>query len=135
MNYWLVKSEPNVYAWEQFQTDKVAVWDGVRNYLARNNLRAMQKGDLVLFYHSNIGLEVVGIAKVKKTGFPDPASPDQWTAVELVPYKKLKHPVSLKKMKNCPELSNMGLIRQSRLSVSALTEDEFNKVLLLSQEN
>jgi predicted RNA-binding protein with PUA-like domain len=134
MNYWMVKSEPFKYSWEQFAQDKQAVWDGVRNYQARNNLRAMQKGDLVLFYHSNEGLCVVGIAKVFKTAYQDPTTDDtNWLAVTLKPFKKLKTPVELKTMKADRKLSNLALIKQGRLSVSPVTEDEFNRILEISE--
>ncbi len=96
MAYWLVKSEPSVYPWEQFEKDKQTFWDGVRNYAARNNLKAMKKGEEVLYYHSNEGLEIVGIAKVAKEFYQDPSTDDdKWVAVDLKPYKKLKNPVSL----------------------------------------
>jgi len=134
MNYWMVKSEPFKYSWEQFAQDRQAVWDGVRNYQARNNLRAMQKGDLVLFYHSNEGLCVVGIAKVFKTAYQDPTTDDtNWLAVTLKPFKKLKTPVELKTMKADRKLSNLALIKQGRLSVSPVTEDEFNRILEISE--
>ena len=134
MNYWMVKSEPFKYSWEQFAQDKQAVWDGVRNYQARNNLRAMQKGDLVLFYHSNEGLCVVGIAKVFKTAYQDPTTDDtNWLAVSLKPFKKLKTSVELKTMKADRKLSNLALIKQGRLSVSPVTEDEFNRILEISE--
>src|SRR6516162_7216249 len=119
MNYWLVKSEPFKYSWEQFTKDKKAVWDGVRNYAARNNMRAMKKGDLVLFYHSNEGLCIVGIAKVSKEHFQDPTTDDiAWSAVELSPFKTLKRPVTLTEIKADKQLNEMQLVRLSRLSVS-----------------
>lgn len=134
MKYWLVKSEPFKYSWEQFEKDKLAVWDGVRNYQARNNLRLMEKGDLALFYHSNEGLCIVGIAKVVKTAYQDPTTEDpNWVSVNLKPFKKLKKPVSLSTMKSDKKLENLGLIRQGRLSVSSVTEDEFNRILELSE--
>lgn len=135
MNYWLVKSEPFKYSWEQFLKDKETFWDGVRNYQARNNLAAMKKGDKVLFYHSNEGLHVVGIAKVTKEGYPDPTiDDDRWVAVNLKPVKTLKNPVSLKSIKANPALKNIGLVRLSRLSVVDLTEKEFNIILKMSEE-
>lgn len=134
MKYWLVKSEPFKYSWEQFEKDKMAVWDGVRNYQARNNLRLMSKGDLVLFYHSNEGLCIVGIAKVVKTAYQDPTTEDpNWVSVNLKPFKKLKKSVSLATLKADKKLENLGLIRQGRLSVSPVTEDEFNRILELSE--
>jgi predicted RNA-binding protein with PUA-like domain len=112
----------------------MAVWDGVRNYQARNNLRLMEKGDLALFYHSNEGLCVVGIAKVVKTAYQDPTTEDNnWVAVDLKPFKKLKNPVGLSTMKADKRLENLGLIKQGRLSVSPVTEDEFNRILELSE--
>ncbi len=133
MNYWLVKSEPFKYSWDKFEEDGKTFWDGVRNYQARNNLKAMQKGDLVLFYHSNEGMEVVGIAKVVKEAYQDPTTEDErWVVVDLKPYKKLKNPVSLATMKGIPELAQIGLIRQGRLSVMPLKAEEFDKILELS---
>jgi predicted RNA-binding protein with PUA-like domain len=132
MNYWLVKSEPFKYSWEQFVKDKQTFWDGVRNYQARNNLRAMAKGDLVLFYHSNEGMCVVGIATVVKTAYQDPTTQDpNWVAVDLKPVKALKTPVSLAAMKQEPALAGLALLRQSRLSVCAVTEAEYKHMLML----
>lgn len=133
MHYWLVKSEPYKYSWEQFVKDKRTFWDGVRNYQARNNLKAMEKGDQALFYHSNEGLEIVGIAQVVKESYQDPTTDDdRWVAVDLKPLKALKRPVSLAEIKNDPRLKAMKLVRQGRLSVSPVTEDEFNAVLDLA---
>ncbi|HOY48534.1 MAG TPA: EVE domain-containing protein [Flavobacteriales bacterium] len=132
MNYWLVKSEPVKYAWSKFVKDKNTVWDGVRNYQARNNLQAMKLGDLVLFYHSNEGMNVVGIAKVVKEAYNDPTTDDlRWFVVELAPVEALKKPVSLEQMKSDEKLANIGLIRQSRLSVMPLTNIEFDRILEL----
>jgi predicted RNA-binding protein with PUA-like domain len=132
MNYWLIKSEPFKYSWDQFFKDKSTLWDGVRNYAARNNLKAMKKGDLALFYHSNEGLCVVGIAKVIKEHYQDPTTEDAaWVVVDFSPYKKLKKPVSLADIKKDELLKNMQLVKQSRLSVSAVTQEEFDKILLL----
>lgn len=132
MNHWLVKSEPVKYSWEQFENDGNAVWDGVRNYQARNNLQAMKKGDLVMFYHSNEGMCVVGIAKVVKEFYPDPTIDDpRWVVVDLAPHKKLKKPVTLETIKADETLQNVGLIRQGRLSVMPLTKDEFDRILKL----
>src|SRR4051812_16628409 len=134
MNYWLVKSEPSTYSWDQLVKDKSTQWDGVRNYAARNNLRAMKKGDPVLFYHSNEGLEIVGIAKVSKTAVQDPTSDDpNWVSVELKPFKKLKSPVTLKAIKADPALSNIELLRISRLSVAAIRREEFDHILKMSE--
>lgn len=133
MKYWLVKSEPEVYSWSQFVKDGQVVWDGVRNYAARNNLRAMEKGDLVLWYHSNEGKEIVGIAKVSKTHYPDPtASEGDWSAVELKPFKKLKKPITLAQIKADKKLGQIELIRLSRLSVSVVKPIEFDYIIQLS---
>lgn len=130
MNYWLVKSEPFKYSWEQFQKDKRTFWDGVRNYQARNNLQAMEKGDQVLFYHSNEGLAVVGIAEVVKTAYQDPTVDDnRWVVVDLKPVKKIPHPVTLADMKATAGLEQLSLIRQSRLSVCPVTESEYHIIL------
>jgi predicted RNA-binding protein with PUA-like domain len=132
MNHWLVKSEPVKYSWEQFEKDGNAVWDGVRNYQARNNLQAMKKGDLVMYYHSNEGMCVVGIAKVVKEYYPDPTIDDpRWVVVDLVPHKKLKKPVTLEAIKADETLQNVGLIRQGRLSVMPLEKAEFDRILKL----
>lgn len=132
MNYWLVKSEPFKYSWQKFTEDKKTFWDGVRNYQARNNLRGMKKGDLVLFYHSNEGMEVVGVAEVVKESYQDPTTEDtNWVVVDLKPKFALKKPVSLTQMKTDEILSQTGLIKQSRLSVMPFTEDQFNRVLML----
>lgn len=130
MNYWLVKSEPFKYSWEQFMKDGKTFWDGVRNYQARNNMKGMKKGDQVLFYHSNEGLAVVGIAKVAKESYQDPTTPDpNWVVVDLQPVKAFKEQVTLAQMKAEKRLENFQLIRQGRLSVCAVTEDEFNTIL------
>ncbi|MCX6185794.1 MAG: EVE domain-containing protein [Bacteroidetes bacterium] len=135
MNYWLVKSEPFKYSWEQFEKDKTTFWDGVRNYQARNNLREMKKGDLVLWYHSNEGKEIVGIAKVAKESYQDPTTEDpNWVVVDLKYFKKLKKSVTLEQIKTDKRLANMGLVRQGRLSVSALTVNEFDIIIALSEE-
>ena len=133
MQYWLVKSEPFKYSWEQFVKDKGTTWDGVRSHEARNNLRAMAKGDQVLFYHSNEGLEVVGIARVAKAAYQDPTTDDErWAVVDLKPVRALKKPVTLAQMKADKRLKNMKLVRQGRLSVAPVTEDEFNAVMELA---
>lgn len=134
MNHWLVKSEPFKYSWEKFLIDGKACWDGVRNYAARNNLRAMKKGDLVFFYHSNEGLCIVGIAKVAKESYQDPTSEDKnWVAVDLVPFKTLKKPVTLKEIKSDKRLENIYLVKQGRLSVMPLKTEEFDRILELSE--
>lgn len=130
MAYWLVKSEPFKYSWDQFVKDGQTFWDGVRNYAARNNLRAMQKGDEVFFYHSNEGLEIVGIAKVVKEAYQDPTTEeDAWVVVDLKPVKGLKKPVSLKQIKENGGLANMALLKQSRLSVQPVTEGEWLTIM------
>jgi len=135
VNYWLIKSEPFKYSWEQFETDKKTFWDGVRNYQARNNLRDMEAGDLCLYYHSNEGKEVVGIAEVIKPAYPDPTTDNtQWVAVDVKPYKKLDKTVTLAQIKADPRLSDIGLIRQPRLSVISISEDHFNIILELANE-
>lgn len=135
MNYWLVKSEPSTYSWEQLVTDKKTTWDGVRNYAARIHLRAMKKGDEVLFYHSNEGMEIVGIAKVDKEAFQDPTIQDErWVAVELKAYKKLKKPVSLIQIRNDKRLKEMVLVRIGRLSVQPVTEKEWNIIMEMAGE-
>ncbi len=133
MNYWLVKSEPFKYSWEQFEKDGQTFWDGVRNYAARNNLRGMKKGDLVLWYHSNEGLEIVGMAKVVKEAYQDPTTDeDAWVVVDLKPFKKLKKPVGLAEMKANPRLANMDLVRLGRLSVGTVKEDEWKIIMEMS---
>ncbi len=128
MNHWLVKSEPAKYAWEQFEKDGRAFWDGVRNYQARNNLQAMRNGDWVLYYHSNEGREIVGVAKVVREAYPDPTDP-AWVAVDLVPEQKLARPVTLEQIKADPRLAHICLIRQSRLSVMPVSQAEFDAVV------
>ena len=130
MAYWLVKSEPFKYSWEQFEKDKQTFWDGVRNYAARNNLKAMKKGDQVLFYHSNEGLEIVGIAKVAKEFYKDPGTEeDAWVVVDLKPYKRLKKPVSLAMIKADKRLEQMALVRLGRLSVQPVTDEEWDVIM------
>jgi predicted RNA-binding protein with PUA-like domain len=130
MNYWLVKSEPFKYSWDQLVKDKKTSWDGVRNYTARNNLRAMALGDQVLFYHSNEGLAIAGIAEIVKTAYQDPTTDDpNWVVVELKPVKPLPVPVTLAAIKQDNSLAEMQLVRLSRLSVSGVTPGEFKKIL------
>jgi predicted RNA-binding protein with PUA-like domain len=132
MNYWLVKSEPFKFSWDKFEKEGKAVWDGVRNYAARNNLRSMEKGDFVLFYHSNEGLEIVGIAKVAKESYQDPSTEETaWLAVDLKPFKKLKKTVTLTQIKSDKFLKEMQLVKLSRLSVSVVTKEQFDRVLEL----
>ncbi|MEJ7558455.1 MAG: EVE domain-containing protein [Pedobacter sp.] len=130
MNHWLVKSEPFKYSWDKFNEDGRTIWDGVRNYQARNNLREMKEGDLVLFYHSNEGKNVVGIAKVVKESYQDPTTDNaNWLVVDLAPVEPLKHPVSLEQIKAEESLKDISLIRQGRLSVMSLKAEEFDKIL------
>ena len=135
MAYWLVKSEPFKYSWDQFIKDKKTFWDGVRNYGARNNLKAMKKGDEVFFYHSNEGVEIIGIAKVVKEYYQDPTTDEEaWVVVDLKPLKKLKNPVTLAQIKSDKRLANMDLVRLGRLSVQTVKEDEWKTVLELAGE-
>ena len=130
--YWMVKQEPTAYAWSDFVKDGRAEWTGVRNFQARNNLRAMRQGDLVLYYHSVVGKEVVGIAKVARTAYPDPtATEGDWSCVELVPVKALAHPVSLETIKAAPQLADLPLLRQSRLSVLPLSTAQYAEIVRL----
>lgn len=135
MAYWLVKSEPSVYSWDQFVKDKQTFWSGVRNYAARINLRSMQKGDEVLYYHSNEGVEIIGIAKVVKEAYQDPTTDDErWVAVDLKPQKKFKKSVTLAQVKADERLKNMALVRLGRLSVQPVTEAEWKVVMELADE-
>lgn len=132
MNYWLVKQEPEKYSFDNLVRDKKTIWDGVRNYQARNNLREMKKGDKVLFYHSVSEKSVVGLAEVSKENFPDPAD-ENWLVVEIKPLEKFSKPVTLEQIKNEKTLENIALIKQSRLSVMSLTKKEFETILKLSR--
>ena len=133
MNYWLVKQEPESYSWADFVKDGKTSWTGVRNFAARLNLRAMKKGDQVFYYHSNTGKEIVGVARVTREPYSDPtASEGDWTAVDLAPVKPLEKPVGLDTMKADKVLKNMKLVKISRLSVSPVTKEEFDRVLQLS---
>ena len=132
MNYWLVKSEPFKYSWTKFNEDKRTFWDGVRNYQARNNLKGMKEGDLVLFYHSNEGMCVVGIAKVVREFYQDPTTDDtNWVVVDLTPVETLKNPVTLSQIKGDEYLKDISLVRQGRLSVMPLKAAEFDRILEL----
>jgi len=134
MAYWLIKSEPFKYSWQKFQEDGRTFWDGVRNYQARNNLKAMKEGDLLLWYHSNEGLEIVGIAKLVKEAYQDPTTDDtNWVVVDIEPYKTLVKPVSLATVKSDPRLSQMALVRLGRLSVQPVTEEEWEVIMELSE--
>jgi predicted RNA-binding protein with PUA-like domain len=133
MNHWLVKSEPVKYSWEKFNKEGRTFWDGVRNYQARNNLRLMETGDLVMWYHSNDGKEIVGIARVVKTAYQDPTTEDpNWVVVDLEPVESLKRPVTLEEIKADERLKEIGLVRQGRLSVMALKREEFDRILELA---
>ncbi|MEY4541035.1 MAG: hypothetical protein RLZZ306_2792 [Bacteroidota bacterium] len=135
MNYWLVKSEPFKYSWDDFVKQGVGTWDGVRNYQARNNLKAMQLGDLVFFYHSNEGLEIVGLAKIVKEAYPDPTTDDdRWVVVDLIPIEKLPKTVTLRQIKADERLKDIGLIKQMRLSVTSIRPEEFDIILGLAHE-
>ncbi len=135
MSYWLIKSEPFKYSWEQFLKDKRTFWDGVRNYAARNNMKAMKLGDELFFYHSNEGLAVVGIAKVVKEFYQDPTSDeDAWVVVDVAPVKTLKNPVTLQQIKADKRLANMEIIRLSRLSVSKVKPEEWKVIMELAGE-
>ncbi len=132
MNYFLVKSEPFKYSWDQFNKDGQTFWDGVRNYQARNNLKAMKEGDLVLFYHSNEGKEVVGIAKVVKEFYQDPTTDDpKWVVVDLAPVEAFKTAVTLETIKADTFLQDIALVRQGRLSVMPLKQEEFDRIVEL----
>jgi predicted RNA-binding protein with PUA-like domain len=135
MAYWLAKSEPTTYSWDQFVKEKETCWSGVRNYAARLHLRAMKKGDEVFFYHSNEGTNIVGIAKVSKEAYPDPTTDDdRWVAVDLKAVRKIKNPVTLDTIKKDKRLANMALVRLGRLSVQPVTEDEWKVVMELAGE-
>jgi predicted RNA-binding protein with PUA-like domain len=133
MNYWLVKSEPNVYSWDDLVKDKKTMWDGVRNFQARNNLKAMKKGDLAFFYYSNEGKAIVAVTEVCREAFPDPKDAN-WVAVELKPKTKLKKPIDLATIKADKRLANMVLVNNSRLSVQPVKPEEFDWILALSEK-
>ncbi len=132
--YWLVKSEPNKYSWDDFVRDGSTYWDGVRNSLARNNMREMRPGDLVLYYHSNEGKEVVGVAKVTKRAYQDPTTEDdRWVVVDLVPVKPLAQAVTLAQVKADKTLAKMQLVTHSRLSVMEIGKTAFNRILRIGK--
>ena len=134
MKHWLAKSEPKKYSWDDFVSEGRDYWDGVRNYLARNNLSAMKIGDRVLFYHSVTGKEVVGIAEVVREAYQDPTTDDErWVAVDMVPVEKLTRPVTLADIKAEPALAEVALVKQSRLSVVPLLAGEYRKILSLAK--
>lgn len=130
---WLVKSEPNKYPWEQLVEDGSTFWDGVRNYEARNNLRGMRKGDVVCFYHSNEGKEIVGLCKVLRTAYADPTSDEDWSVVDLAPLKPLKVPVTLAAIKAEPALAQMQLVKKSRISVVPVLPEELERILAMAK--
>lgn len=133
MRYWLMKSEPNAYSWDDLIAEKETIWDGVRNHRATNNMRAMKVGEEVFFYHSNIGKEIVGIAKVSEAGLLDPTdSEGKWATVKIKPVRKLDRPITLKEIKADPALADIELIRLSRLSVAELTPKEFDYIVKLA---
>lgn len=135
MNYWLVKSEPSEYSWQQFIKDGRTHWDGVRNYQARNNLKDMKVGDLVLFYHSVKAKEVVGIARVIREHYPDPTTDDdRWVVTDMVPVEELAQPVSLDMIKKDPRLENIALVRQARLSVMPLKREAFDAIVEMGNQ-
>jgi predicted RNA-binding protein with PUA-like domain len=135
MAYWLVKSEPSTYSWDQLVKEKETVWSGVRNYAARINLRAMKKGDEVLFYHSNEGVEIVGIAKVSKEAYQDPTTTDdRWVAVDIKPHKKLKKAVPLMTLKSDKRFAEMDLVRLGRLSVQTVKPAEWDMIMKMAGE-
>ena len=127
--YWLIKSEPTVYPWAQFVKEGRTSWNGVRNYQAANNLRAMKKGDLAFFYHSNEGKDIVGVAEVIKEAYPDPTDETgKFVMVDVKPVKPLKTPVTLAQIKSTPSLKNMALVKQSRLSVCSVSSEEWKAI-------
>ena len=133
MNYWLVKSEPDAYSWANLVKDKRTAWTGVRNFAARLNLRAMKKGDHVFFYHSVSEKQIVGIARVEKTAYPDStATEGDWSAVDIVPVKPLKAPITLETIKSDKTLKTMLLVRQTRLSVSSVTPEQYERIIEFS---
>ena len=135
MAYWLAKSEPSTYSWDDLVKEKQTCWSGIRNYAARIHMRNMKKGDEVFFYHSNEGVEIVGIAKVIKEAYPDPTTDDdRWVAVDLKPVKKLKNSVSLESIKKEQSLKEMALVRISRLSLQPVSDDEWEIVMKMAGE-
>ena len=134
MNYWLVKSEPETYSWEDLVKEGKTAWTGVRNYQARNNLRAMKTGDQALFYHSGEGKEVVGLAKVTRAAYPDPTAKEgDWTCVDLAPLRAFKDPVSLASIKADKVLKGMALAKNPRLSVQPVTPEQFERLMKLER--
>lgn len=135
MNYWLVKSEPDAYSWDDLVKDRKTAWTGVRNFQARNHLKSMAKGDRVFFYHSVTGKCIVGEAEVQREYFPDPTAEEgDWVCVELKPLQPLPRPVSLEEIKKEPNLAEIGLLRQSRLSVVPLKETDYKTIMALARK-
>lgn len=133
-NHWLMKSEPFKYSWDDLNRDGETIWDGVRNHRAANNMKAMEVGDRIFFYHSNKGLEIVGIAAVSETGLIDPTDPEgKWPTVKIKPVEALENPVTLKAIKANPDLEGIELVRLSRLSVAELTAEEWDKIIAMSK--
>lgn len=132
MNYWLLKTEPSTFSWDDLVRDKKTGWDGVRNFQARNNLKAMKKGDKAFIYHSMDDKSIIGIAKVTRAHYPDP-SDENWVAVEIAPLKKLKNPLTLAQIKGDKRFTNMVLVKSSRLSVQPVKEAEFDLIVALSE--
>lgn len=132
MNYWLLKTEPDTFSWDDLVRDKTAVWDGVRNFQARSNLKAMKKGDYAFFYHTGDEKSIIGIAEISKEAYPEPKDKD-WIAVDIKPVKKLKNPVELGTIKKDKRLANMVLVRVARLSVQPVKNEEFDLVIALSE--
>jgi predicted RNA-binding protein with PUA-like domain len=133
MQYWLIKSEPSVYPFSQLQSEKQTLWEGVRNYQARNFMRAMEVGDLALYYHSNEGKAIVGLAKISARAIADPSAPDKdWSAVEVEALAEMPNPISLKQLREDPELQNLNIFRQLQLSIVEVSADHFNRILRLA---
>jgi predicted RNA-binding protein with PUA-like domain len=133
VSYWLMKSEPDVYPWSQLVKEKTARWDGIRSYEARNNLRAMKVGDMVFFYHSNDGKEIVGLARVTKTAYQDPTTTEDWSVVDIEPVQALANKVTLQAIKANTKLKEMILVKKLRLSVSPVLKAEFDEILSMSK--
>ncbi|GGN47534.1 MAG: ubiquinol-cytochrome C reductase [Novosphingobium sp.] len=132
--YWLMKSEPDAYSWDDLVEEGEGTWDGVRNHRAANNLRAMQVGDEAFFYHSNIGKEIVGIATISEAGLTDPSDPEgKWAAVKVKPVRKLANPVTLKQIKADPKLADIELVKLSRLSVAVITPEEWKYIISMAE--
>lgn len=136
MNYWLMKSEPDAYSWDDLVAEGEGTWDGVRNHRAANNLRAMKQGDQAFFYHSNVGLEIVGIVRISQAGLADPTDPEgKWAAVKVEPVRKLARPVTLKEIKADPALAEIELVKLSRLSVAVVRPEEWRHIVALSKKS